>query len=69
MNSALLSILLQNLIPLITVAIRAHANATGGTLPTDAQVLAALAFDTDAAIKRGEEWLALHPAPPTNVTT
>ena len=57
MNPALIGILLQNFVPVIASVIRAHRNAAG-TDPTDAQILAALQIDADAAIAMGEAFLA-----------
>ncbi len=56
MNPALISILIQNFVPLIATAIRAHRNAVG-TDPTDAQIIAALQIDADQAIAVGEAFL------------
>jgi hypothetical protein len=63
MNPALIAALLQQVvIPEILAIIRAHHNATGN-LPTDAQVIAALATDASGVISTGSAWLAAHPAP------
>ena len=62
MNSALVTALLtQVLIPEVMTAIRAHRNATGGKMPTDAEVLAALDLDADRVIAIGEAWLKANP--------
>ena len=63
MNPNLLSIILQNVIPQVIVAVRAHHNATG-QYPTDAQVIAALQLDAATAIAEGEAFLASKGAPP-----
>jgi hypothetical protein len=65
MNPALIiAILEQILIPEIAAIIRAHANATNGQLPNDAQVLAALDIDAAKVVAVGEAWLAAHPETP-----
>ena len=64
MNPALIAILLQQIIiPEVAAVIRAHANATGGKMPTDAEVIAALQLDADRALAIGQAWLAAHPGP------
>lgn len=60
----LLKILLEQLlIPEIAVAIRAHYNATG-KMPTDQQVMDALALDADAILAKGKAWQDAHPPKP-----
>jgi hypothetical protein len=60
-NQALISALIQQVaIPEILAVIRAHHNATG-SLPTDAQVIAALGQDADGVVATGQAWLAAHP--------
>ena len=47
MNPVLMASLIQNvMVPLIASIVRAHVNASGGKLPTDADVIAALGADT-----------------------
>lgn len=57
MDKNLLGILLQEIVPLVATAIRAHRNATGHD-PTDAEVMAALSIDAESAISRGLAFLA-----------
>lgn len=57
----------QVLVPEISAIIRAHRNATGGTMPTDAQIIAALGTDANTGISIGEAWLAAHPVLPAVV--
>ena len=62
MNSQLLIALLQQVvIPEIATAIRAHFNATG-QMPTDADILKALALDASTGVAIGQAWLAAHPS-------
>lgn len=69
MNPALLTALLQEIvIPELAAIFRAHHAATG-TMPTDAQVFAALGSDADKGISIGQAWLAAHPASPTSPST
>ncbi len=60
-SSTILGAALQNLLPLAIVAIRAHFNATGA-MPTDEQVIAALALDTTAEIAKADAYLQLKAA-------
>ena len=62
MTPLILAMLQNVIIPEVLVAIRSHWNATGN-LPTDAQILAALALNADRVVAIGESWLASHPAP------
>lgn len=63
MNPELLALLLKDIIiPEIAAVIRAHANASGGKMPNDAQVLEALQLDADRYIRAGEAWLKANPA-------
>lgn len=63
MNAQLLPLLLKDIIiPEVARVIRAHANASGGKLPTDTQVLEALQVDADRYIRAGETWLKANPA-------
>lgn len=55
-------IITQILVPEIAAIIRAHHNATGN-MPTDAQVIAALAVDADRYIALGQAWLDSHKPP------
>lgn len=58
MNAELLALLLKDIIiPEIAAVIRAHANATGGKMPTDAEILAALQIDANRYVASGEAWL------------
>ena len=58
MNPELIALILKDIIiPEVVAVIRAHANATGGKMPTDAQVLEALQVDADRYIRAGESWL------------
>lgn len=59
--SLISALIAQVAIPEILAVIRAHHNATG-QLPTDAQVIAALAVDADGVIQTGQAWLAAHPS-------
>lgn len=55
--------LLQNVIvPEVIVAIKAHY-AAKGTMPTEAEVMAALDLTAASVIRVGEDWLAAHPTP------
>ncbi len=50
-------IISQILIPEIIAVIRAHQNASNGQMPTDAQVLAALALDAARVQAIGQAFL------------
>ncbi len=66
MNPLVISALVQQvLVPEIAAIIRAHANATNGQMPTDAQVIAALGSDTDRFINIGNAFLASKGVPPS----
>jgi hypothetical protein len=58
-NATLLqAILTEILVPEIAAVIRAHHAASGGSMPTDAQVIAALGVDADRYIALGAAFLA-----------
>ena len=58
MNPELLAIILKDIvIPEVAAVIRAHVNASGGKMPTDEEILAALNIDADRCIAIGEAWL------------
>ncbi len=62
--TTILPILIKDiLIPEVAAIIRAHANASNGTLPTDAQVLAAFGDDVTRYTTIGKAFLA-EPIPP-----
>ncbi len=55
----LLTILIRDIaIPEVLAVIKAHQNATNGTTPTDAQILAALNTDSDRFEAIGQAFLA-----------
>lgn len=59
-QSILTAAITEVVIPEILAVIRAHQNASGGTNPTDAQVIAALGVDANGVIQTGQAWLAQH---------
>jgi hypothetical protein len=57
-NATLLqAILTEILVPEIAAVIRAHHAASGGSMPTDEQVIAALGMDADRFIALGTAFL------------
>jgi len=58
---ALINTVIQNALPAVLAAIRAHQQAKAGEFPTLAEVMAALGNDTAAAIATDTAWLAAHP--------
>jgi len=66
MNPLIVALLQEVVVPEIAAVIRAHFNATN-TMPTDAQILAALGTDAQGGIAIGSAWLAAHPVNPTPV--
>ena len=61
MNPELLAIILKDIvISEVAAVIRAHVNASGGKMPTDEEILAALDVNADRVIRAGERWLAAH---------
>lgn len=58
MNETLIAMVIQYLaVPIVSAIIRAHSNATGGQMPSDAQIIAALGSDTSAYANMGIAFL------------
>jgi hypothetical protein len=59
MNQAIWKILIEQIVvPEIAAIIRAFTAGSGGTPPTDAQVIALFRFDVDKGIAMGQAFLA-----------
>ena len=57
------AIIEQILVPEIAMIIKSFTAGSGGTPPTDAQVIALMNSDADKVIAAGNAWLAAHPQP------
>ena len=65
MSPQLFAVLIERIIiPEIAGVIRAFHAGSGGKLPTDAEVIAALQVDAGRYVAIGEAWLAAHPEEP-----
>ena len=65
MNPTLIKILIEQIVvPEVAAIIRAFIAGSGGSTPTDAQVIAALQFDADKGIAIGQAYLAATAPPP-----